>query len=111
MPDHSREDFFFEELANDAPPAAPAPSRLKSTIYSMLVERQAQSGPLLSVTASKAAGRKLCVFEELVRIAPVGESARSPNFCRVCHARVLGERVENAPIWWPGCPYVGFQNR
>jgi hypothetical protein len=24
---------------------------------------------------------------------------------------VLGERVENAPIYWPGCPYVDFQGR
>ncbi len=114
MADGSRDELFFEQLAGETdmrPPEAPAPSRLKSKIYSMLALRQAESGPLMSVTGSKAGGRPLCVFEELVRIAPVGESARSRNFCRVCHARVLGERVENAPIWWPGCPYVDFQNR
>jgi hypothetical protein len=51
------------------------------------------------------------VFEDLVQIAPVGESLKSRNPCRVCHARVLGENVEDAPIWWPHCPYVRFQNR
>jgi hypothetical protein len=51
------------------------------------------------------------VFEEIVRIAPVGEAPERVNWCRVCHARVLGERVENAPIYWAHCPYVRFQNR
>ena len=114
MADGSRDDRIFEQLAAETESAAaeaPAPSRLKSKIYSMLALKQAESGPLATVTATKAGGRQLCVFEELVRIAPVGEPLRSRNFCRVCHARVLGERVENAPIWWPGCPYVKFQNR
>ena len=88
-----------------------APSSLKSKIYSMLIARQSQDGPLLSLTATKERGRKLCIFEELVQIAPVGESAKRLNLCRVCHARVLGERVENAPVFWPGCPYARFQNR
>ncbi len=85
--------------------------RLKSKIYSALVARQSQDGPLLSLPATKDGGRKLCVFEELVQIAPVGESVKCLNLCRVCHARVLAERIENAPLFWPGCPYVQFQNR
>lgn len=88
-----------------------ASSRLKSRIYSTLISRQQQNGLLLSLTATKESGRKLCVFEELVQIAPVGESAECLNLCRVCHARVLAERVENAPVFWPGCPYARFQNR
>ena len=88
-----------------------APSRLKSRIYSALLERQRQDGPLLSLSAVKQGGRRLCVFEELVQIAPVGEAAKQPNFCRVCHARVLAEKIENAPVYWPGCPYAQFQNR
>ena len=88
-----------------------ASSRLKSRIYSNLVEAQAASGPLRSVTETRAEGRELCVFEELVHIAPVGESAKRRNPCRVCHARLLGEHVENAPIYWPHCPYVLFQKR
>ena len=114
MSESSRDDRFFEGLAGEEQALAatpPAPSRLKSKIYSALMQHEAQSGPLLSVTACRAAGRPLCIFEELVRIAPVGEQVRARNFCRVCHARVLGERVENAPIFWPGCPYVNFQNR
>ncbi len=114
MPEPDWDDRFFDALAAEPGPPeseAPAPSRLKSRIYSALVDRQAETGPLLSVTASRAAGRQLCVFEDLVRIAPVGEPVKSRNFCRVCHARVLGERVEGAPIYWWGCPYVGFQNR
>jgi hypothetical protein len=30
------------------------------------------------------------------------------NPCRICHARILGERLEKAPIFWPGCPYSEF---
>ena len=88
-----------------------APSRLKSRIYSALIERQQSDGTLLSLSEVKARGRRLCVFEELVQIAPVRESAKQPNFCRVCHARILSENVENAPIYWPGCPYAQFHSR
>ena len=88
-----------------------ASSRLKSRIYSALVERQAESGPLATLTQSKAAGHGLCVFEALVQIAPLPEKAKSVNICRICHARVLAEKMENAPIWWPSCPYADFQNR
>lgn len=88
-----------------------APSRLKSRIYSALVERQRKDGPLLSLSKVKARGRKLCIFEELVQIAPVGEAAKQPNFCHICHARIVAENVENAPVYWPGCPYAQFQNR
>jgi len=88
-----------------------ASSRLKSRIYSTLVAQQSQDGPLLSLSAIRESGRRLCVFEELVQIAPVGESAKRMNICRVCHARVLAEHVEGAPLFWPGCPYAQFQNR
>lgn len=114
MFDPLAEDRFFEELAAELEASAteaPAPSRLKSKVYSALVQRQAASGPLLSVSRTKSSGRELCVFEELVRIAPVGEPVKSLNFCRVCHARLLGEKVESAPIYWGGCPYVCFQNK
>ena len=87
-----------------------APSRLKSRIYSALIARQVRQGPLLSLTVTKESGRKLCVFEELVQIAPVGESAKHCNLCSVCHARILAEHVENAPVFWPGCPYAQFQD-
>ena len=87
----------------------PAPASLKARLYSALVQRQVQTGPLLSLTETAAHGHRLCVFEQLVQIAPVGERAKSLNICRVCHARVLAEHVENAPIYWSGCPYVQFK--
>jgi DNA-directed RNA polymerase specialized sigma24 family protein len=31
--------------------------------------------------------------------------------CRVCHARVLAEHVEEAPIFWKHCPCADFQRR
>lgn len=114
MFDSIPEDRFFEKLAADLETSAvetPAPSRVKSRIYSAIVLRQMESGPLLSVSRTKSSGRKLCVFEDLVHIAPVGEEVKSLNFCRVCHARILAEKIERAPIYWPGCPYVRFQNR
>ena len=88
-----------------------ASSRLKSRVYSALVARQSQDGPLLSLCLTKDSGRKLCVFEALVQIAPVDESVKCMNLCHVCHARALGEHIENAPVFWPGCPYAQFQNR
>lgn len=87
-----------------------APTRLKSRIYSALLERQQLQGPLLSLGGVKAEGNQLCVFEELALIAPVGESVKRFNICRICHGRLLGENVENAPVYWPGCPYAQFQN-
>jgi hypothetical protein len=105
-------DTFFEQLAeaSDAVPVR-APSRLKSRTYSAMVRAAQRGAPLCTLGESKAAGRGLCVFEELAHIAPVGEAAKRVNWCEVCHARVLGERVEGAPIFWANCPYVRFQNR
>jgi len=93
------------------PETRQASSRLKSRIYSKLVLAETGSGPLRSLTEVKADGRRLCVFEELVQISPVPEPVKAKNPCRVCHARLLGEYVEGAPIYWPHCPYVLFQNR
>ena len=90
---------------------AKAPSRLKSRIYSALIRRQQASGPLSPLPLSRDAGRALCVFEALTSALPVGERVWQMNLCSVCHARVLAERVEGAPIFWHHCPYVDFQNR
>ncbi|MGH9664934.1 MAG: hypothetical protein ACRD9L_10970 [Bryobacteraceae bacterium] len=112
MSDELKEERFFERLAAFEPTAAGgevAPSRLKSRIYSALLARQAKTGPLASLTESKAFGDGLCPFEELVRIAPLGERAKHSNPCTVCHARILAERFEHPPIYWPNCPYVRFK--
>src|SRR3970282_1198024 len=101
-------DRLLERAADADVPAGRAPARLKSRIYSALVERLAETGPLLALSACKADGRTLCVFEEALAAWPLGEDAGSKNPCRVCHARVLGERLEWAPIFWPGGPYPGF---
>jgi hypothetical protein len=103
---------LFEWLAEetetaDAMQAPRAPARLKSRIYSALVRLQASSGPLLSLSQPHQSG--LCIFEQLVKIAPAGETVKSLNPCRVCHARILAERMEHAPIYWRNCPYVDFQ--
>ncbi len=86
-----------------------APSRLKARLYSALVRKQQETGPLMSLEETRRTGHGLCVFEKLVQIAPVSEAAKSPFFCRACHARILAENYENAPIFWSWCPYVGFQ--
>jgi len=101
---------LMESIANnDLPKAGMAPNSLKARIYSALVRQQAQTGPIESLTRSHARGHELCVFEQLVRISPVGEAAKSLNICRICHARVLAEHMDNPPIYWPGCPYVEFK--
>jgi len=96
-----------EEILYSQPAAAP--SKLKSQIYSAVMLCQAASGPLASLTQTRASGHGLCFFEELVCIAPAGERMKSLNICRVCHARVLAEHLEKAPNYWPDCPYVKFQ--
>jgi hypothetical protein len=87
-----------------------APARLKSRIYSALVNRLAETGQLQSLPATKASGGQLCVFEHTLAIVPCSDAVTSKNPCRVCHARVLGERLEWAPIFWPACPYSKFHN-
>ena len=108
------EEQFFTRLAektDEAPRTAEgAPSRLKSRLYSALVVEQAASGSLRSLPATQAAGRPLCVFENVLRVVP-DERITSMNPCRVCHARLLAERFESPPIYWPHCPYVDFQRR
>jgi len=113
MKDIRPDDAFFKSLAatEEKVGRLRAPSRLKSRVFSALIKRQQQSGPLATLDESKTEGRDLCVFEELARLAPLAPGQKSFNYCRICHARVLGEKMENAPIFWDGCPYVRFQNR
>ena len=88
-----------------------APSCLKSRVYSRLIEAQQAEAPLLGLKDTVAGGRGLCVFEKLVEILPVGAALQTFQYCSVCHARVAGEKIENAPIYWANCPYCEFQNR
>ena len=99
----------FAESTEPAEPATTAPARLKSRIYSALIRSQEESGPLLSLSETQEAGRELCVFESLWEKLPLGQSAKCFNCCSVCHARILGERLEQAPIYWGNCPYVAFK--
>ena len=104
------DDRWFERLAEatgDVTPE-PAPARLKSKIYSALLARMAEQASLLDLADTKAAGARLCVFENVLDSVPLGTSIHSMNPCRICHARVLGERMDHAPIFWPGCPYSDF---
>ncbi|MGH7746470.1 MAG: hypothetical protein ACREQ5_17175 [Candidatus Dormibacteria bacterium] len=85
-----------------------APSRMKSRLYSALIRRQEESGPLRSLGETQAQGYGLCVFEDLWQRATSGEAAQCFNCCKLCHARVLAEHLEGAPIYWGNCPYVTF---
>lgn len=104
-------DNAFDRLADAAESSLSemrAPARLKARLYTALVEWQAQTGTLRGLPEIRKSGRGLCVFEQLVQIAPVGQTAQSVFYCRVCHARLLAERFENPPIYWSNCPYVDF---
>jgi hypothetical protein len=104
-------DQWLERLAaRTRDDADRAPARLKSKVYSAVIRRLAETGPLLDLAETKSEGRALCVFEQAVTMLPVGAGIRSMNPCRVCHARIAGERLEHAPIFWPGCPYSEFHN-
>ncbi len=107
-----QDDDLFAKFAEKTEPGGActrAPARLKSKLYSALIRRQEASGPLLSLTETQEAEQGLCVFESLWEKLPLGNVAKSFNCCSVCHARVLGERVEQAPIYWSHCPYVTFK--
>ena|SRR5438270_9188209 len=108
MKDHNTE-LEFRELFSGPPQSTRTPSPLKARLYSAFIAEQQTNGPLASLDETVAAGHGICVFEKLVQIAPVGERAKSPFFCHVCHARVLAESFENPPIFWPNCPYVAFK--
>ncbi len=108
LPDEEQFEILGSGAAGDE---QPVPSDVKARVYSALLTLQEESGPLLSLDGSKAAGGSLCVFENLVQIAPLGPASKSFNCCSICHARVLAEHLTNAPIFWAGCPYVAFQNR
>ena len=102
---------FFQRLAKETDAlesrADHAPARLKARVYSALVAAMASDGPLRSLPETHASGRPLCVFEHLFCVVPA-ERMTSMNPCRVCHARVLAERFDSPPIYWPHCPYVKF---
>jgi len=103
-------DKLFEDLAAAFPePAGRTPASLQARLYTALVREQAASGPLAALGESKASGRGLCVFEELVHISPAGQKAQQAFYCSVCHARILAEHFDNPPIWWPNCPYAEFK--
>jgi hypothetical protein len=104
----------FEKLADMTERAqsdAPAPSSIKARLYSALIARQQQEGPLKDLSTTATDGRKLCVFEQLVQIAPVGHTAKQVFYCQVCHARVVAEMFDNPPIYWPHCPYAELKNK
>ncbi|MDQ6665374.1 MAG: hypothetical protein M3Z23_13400, partial [Acidobacteriota bacterium] len=82
-----------------------ASSRLKSRVYSALMQAEAAQGALASLTECEREGRSLCMWERLVRITPVPEAVKDLNHCYLCHARLAGERLERAPLHWHGCPY------
>ena len=98
---------LMKETAEAAPAPKHASSRLKSRILSRLIALEQAEGPLRVLSANRADGDALCIFEQMVAAMP-SENLQSRNPCAVCHARVLGERIENAPIYWPGCPYAQF---
>ena len=108
VPEEQRFEQLVEKAEHPDASLPVAPARLKARIYSILVKRQQESGPLRSLTESRATGGKLCVFERAWTITAVGEKMKCLNLCRVCHARLLAEKMEKAPIYWAGCPYVDF---
>jgi hypothetical protein len=109
MSDNLHPDDSLFELLGEEPDdleSGRAPSRLKAGLYSALIQRQEESGALRSLGEMRNRGYGLCVFEDLWRRATSGEGAHCLNCCRFCHARVLAEHIENAPIFWGRCPYV-----
>ena len=110
MTNRDEEREFGRLLSQPETTAEPAPSSMKARLYSALIREQQKQGALASLNDTVADGYGICVFEKLVQIAPVGEKAKSPFFCHVCHARILAENFDNPPVYWRHCPYVAFKN-
>lgn len=110
MTNSDEEREFRRLLVQPIEIAEPAPPSLKARLYSGLVHAQQETGPLSSLEESVKRGHGICVFEKLVEIAPLGEGAKSPFFCSVCHTRVLAETFDHPPIYWRHCPYVEFKS-
>jgi hypothetical protein len=106
------EDRWFDGLAQTVGEETPerAPARLASKVYSAIVLWMSESGALLDLAETQRAGGHLCVFENVLTVLPIGKDVLAKNPCRMCHARVLAERMEHAPIFWPGCPYSEFHH-
>lgn len=104
------EDKLFALLASldDATEKEPASSRLKSRLYSALMQWQEQSGPLRGLDETRVHGYGLCVFESAWQRAVPLDAAQRFNCCKPCRVRALAEHVEGAPIHWKNCPYVAF---
>ena len=100
---------MMDELIRKAEmaPAVNASSRLKARILSKLVALEQAEGPLRILSDSRDAGEQLCIFEHAVAMLP-SKDLQSRNPCAICHARILAEAVENAAIFWPGCPYSRY---
>jgi hypothetical protein len=107
------DELFFMRLAaltdGSAALSERAPTRLRARLYSALVAEMAANASLRPLPVTKASGRALCVFENLLQIIP-NTHITSMNPCRVCHARLLAEHFESPPIYWPHCPYVAFRD-
>ena len=103
------DEVWFQQLADTTGFAGDdrAPAHLKSKVYSSIVTNLAQSGPLLDLRDVKDAGGHLCVFEHALAMLPVGAGVGSTNPCRICHARVLGERLRACADLLAGLPVLG----
>ena len=71
------EDELFERMAEGLDSLAEddqshAPADLKSRIYSSMIFRQDQEGPLRILSGTKAEGRGLCLLEDAVRAYSIG---------------------------------------
>ena len=73
MPGFNPDKEFRSLLASTGESAERAPSSLKARLYTSLVRRQQESGPLSSLDDSVASGHGICVFEKLVQISPLGD--------------------------------------
>ena len=107
------DDNFFEQLARASETAKgqPAPSRLKAKLLTSLLRKQEESGPLRMLSETQARGYGLCIFEETWARMVSGDTAGSFNCCSLCHARVLAEHIERAPLYWGNCPYAAFSKK
>ena len=106
QPDDRLIELLAQRLEDANEPGAS--SRLKAKLLTAILRSQEASGPLRSLDETRSRGYELCVFENIWERVTTGETAHCFNCCTLCHARVLAEHIENAPIYWGNCPYVAL---
>jgi hypothetical protein len=102
------DNLWFERLAELTGDVTPerVPARLTSKTYSALWPEWPNRGRCSISQQRKKPAHGCASSSTPLTVLPLGYDVRSMNPCRVCHARVLAERMEQALHTLAGLPLL-----